>query len=1036
MNTLQQRSGMSIKTKLQLLFIPALVTLAVITLVNMVSSIKSLYNGVYEAKLKDNLLSVQFVFQSFENDMFQALRRIVDNPQIVTSIKETDKEVAAVTLSDRRKLEKLDYAFAVNQEGDKIKVIARGHFLGQAQIKSDAFDTFIQNSKIKFNAESKEPQRFYAKLSEDWLTAEAGGTPPENLKGGQIALFVAQPVLLFDEPIAWIIIGNILNKNEVLRTKISSILNADTDAKTAFGLITETKNVLPLKNDLIGEDSIALNESNLKSPFLKTQSIKGQSYDLFSQSLANLNDVYVTVGSTKKELHAAINSISFSSALIVIGIAAAFAFISAIILSKILSPIGRLMKVTEEVQKGNYAARAEVVSMDEIGILTDRFNHMTQSIDRFIHEIKANVKRIETTIDEAKKIASSVTMTALSRVIQEGFQKFLPKQNRIETFFADSCFLTQSTALAKGFYQADQQNQPIKSTLTTLDKLQNSSSLLLPVKDPRTGESLAGVHIPSLDGEFQSQVRPTYEILGTNIASAVGTIMLEQAMEMIYRKSSEIRSILENISQGIFLIDSTFAIQGEYSAHLESVLHLKRQQIEGKSIFESVLNGTSLNTDQLAMIKTCLESCFGEDSLAYEMNSHILPREFNRTHGKQQDALEIDWIPIVNQDGLIQRFMITIRDVTLIKSLRAAAEANKKEITIIGQILEIPKARFDEFIESTRKILLEATDILTAKPFGTEQAKSYKRHLHTIKGNARAQNFTYLTDSFHEAETAFVEASKDLANFSAETAEAHLLNCQEAFESYVNVAVSKLGRGVEEPTAEQHQFDQVAVRMLIRAFRELNSHSVPRASALIYDVLNSSLRTFGNLIKDISKTMKTMADELNKPTPDVEVQQGGNVLIDIDAWDRMNSVFSHLMRNSLDHGFVTDPKGIIKVNIDTSDSKRILIEYQDTGDGIDIGALRSRKSDHPELNIDKLTDEQVAQLIFVSGLSTAQKLTTISGRGIGMDIVKSTIEDLNGSCKLELLSHNKKLPSRYLFKIVIELPYEHFIRQPEPNRAA
>jgi two-component system chemotaxis sensor kinase CheA len=128
--------------------------------------------------------------------------------------------------------------------------------------------------------------------------------------------------------------------------------------------------------------------------------------------------------------------------------------------------------------------------------------------------------------------------------------------------------------------------------------------------------------------------------------------------------------------------------------------------------------------------------------------------------------------------------------------------------------------------------------------------------------------------------------------------------------------------------------------------------------------------------------------------------------------ENLNDPLVHLIRNALDHGLETvderiaagkPPRG--KINITASHQRgEILLQIKDDGRGIDADRLREKAVSNglfSESESKSLSRAETIDLIFMPGLSTAQKVTDISGRGVGMDIVRTRIEALNGSITVE-----------------------------------
>jgi two-component system chemotaxis sensor kinase CheA len=144
----------------------------------------------------------------------------------------------------------------------------------------------------------------------------------------------------------------------------------------------------------------------------------------------------------------------------------------------------------------------------------------------------------------------------------------------------------------------------------------------------------------------------------------------------------------------------------------------------------------------------------------------------------------------------------------------------------------------------------------------------------------------------------------------------------------------------------------------------------------------------------------------------VEVQlRGAELELDRSILDRLSDPLVHLLRNAVDHGIeppaertAAGKHAIGRIVIEARREKdSIRISISDDGAGIDLDAVRQRAVDagilHPDLAAD-LSSEQIAALVFQPGLSTASEVSEISGRGVGMDAVRATLESLGGSVEI------------------------------------
>jgi chemosensory pili system protein ChpA (sensor histidine kinase/response regulator) len=133
---------------------------------------------------------------------------------------------------------------------------------------------------------------------------------------------------------------------------------------------------------------------------------------------------------------------------------------------------------------------------------------------------------------------------------------------------------------------------------------------------------------------------------------------------------------------------------------------------------------------------------------------------------------------------------------------------------------------------------------------------------------------------------------------------------------------------------------------------------------------------------------------------------GGDVQIDRTVLDRMISPFEHMIRNSIDHGIETEaerarrgkpPMARISVTA-KQEGNEIVIRFADDGAGMNIEKIRAKAIERGLISADaNLTEDDVLQFVLLSGFSTAARVTQLSGRGVGMDVVHSEVKQLGGS---------------------------------------
>ncbi|WP_419250267.1 chemotaxis protein CheA [Borreliella afzelii] len=139
---------------------------------------------------------------------------------------------------------------------------------------------------------------------------------------------------------------------------------------------------------------------------------------------------------------------------------------------------------------------------------------------------------------------------------------------------------------------------------------------------------------------------------------------------------------------------------------------------------------------------------------------------------------------------------------------------------------------------------------------------------------------------------------------------------------------------------------------------------------------------------------------------------GGDTVLDKSIIEKLNEPLVHLIRNSIDHGIESseererlgkDPKGIIKLSACQSGDS-VIVTIEDDGRGLDRGKILEKAIERNIISdsaAKTLSNIDVYNLIFEPGFSTASSVTDISGRGVGMDVVKKQVESLRGNVVLE-----------------------------------
>jgi chemosensory pili system protein ChpA (sensor histidine kinase/response regulator) len=174
------------------------------------------------------------------------------------------------------------------------------------------------------------------------------------------------------------------------------------------------------------------------------------------------------------------------------------------------------------------------------------------------------------------------------------------------------------------------------------------------------------------------------------------------------------------------------------------------------------------------------------------------------------------------------------------------------------------------------------------------------------------------------------------------------------------------------------------------------------------DLMRVRMVPFASIGERLFRVARQSAKEVDKRV-NLDIR-GGGVEIDRSVLERMAAPFEHLLRNAIAHGIETraartaagkNETGELLVEV-TQQGNEVVIDFTDDGAGLDLDRIRAKGVANGLLAEDEaVTDAQVADLIFEPGFTTAEALTELSGRGVGMDIVQSEAQSLGGRVDLE-----------------------------------
>jgi two-component system sensor histidine kinase and response regulator WspE len=182
------------------------------------------------------------------------------------------------------------------------------------------------------------------------------------------------------------------------------------------------------------------------------------------------------------------------------------------------------------------------------------------------------------------------------------------------------------------------------------------------------------------------------------------------------------------------------------------------------------------------------------------------------------------------------------------------------------------------------------------------------------------------------------------------------------------------------------------------------------STTLHHEAIDCRMRPFGDACLTIPRTVRDLARSLDK---DASARlEGQSVSVDRDILRKLEAPLTHLVRNALDHGIESRAEragsgkraqATLRVSA-SHQAGMLVVEIADDGRGIDLGRLRAkiieRNLSTPEL-VARMSDRELTDFLFLPGFSTAKAVTALSGRGVGLDVVQTTVHEVGGSVEVQ-----------------------------------
>ena len=531
------------------------------------------------------------------------------------------------------------------------------------------------------------------------------------------------------------------------------------------------------------------------------------------------------------------------------------------------------------------------------------------------------------------------------------------------------------------------------------EQLQFMENALLDAKDgtddeAKIGEIFRAMHtIKGIAGMFDFTEIVSFTHVAESLLDEVrnGKIQLDSHLASLFMEAKDITASLVEYS-----INSQ-DIPSEFKTHYDEILHQLSSYNQETAVEQMVQEENSFDLSSIV-----------NDSLSHHEDVlwHVSIRFDEDFFTSGMDILSI--FRFFNKLGEIQLIVPIADDIPTIDAIDPLK-------TYVGFELAFQSDCDKEDIE---EIFEFVEDDVTLFIFKNDDKESFEK---LFINYPQIKNILIENCIYDEQEPASVE--NEQATIQEELPVQEIQNIETPKETIHEIKESTIYKATVKSSTLR--VDSTKIDLLINKMGEMviqNSKLAQMAEDKADDDLEELATSMTNLLEEIrdgvmnirmvqvkdsfSKFKRIVNDTSKKLGKDINfIIEGEETELDKSVVEKLSDPLVHMLRNSIDHGVEMpevrtasgkNPQGTVYLRA-YPDSGMITIEIEDDGAGINKNAVLSKAIKNNVVNEhDNLSDKDIYKLIFSAGLSTAQTVSDISGRGVGMDVVKKNIEDLRG----------------------------------------
>ncbi len=445
-----------------------------------------------------------------------------------------------------------------------------------------------------------------------------------------------------------------------------------------------------------------------------------------------------------------------------------------------------------------------------------------------------------------------------------------------------------------------------------------------------------------------------------------------------------ITAMINSLDQGLFVFDKTKKCLDIFTNACEKIFNKNPKGLEVPKLL-------SLNTKEIEAFEKWNNVIFS-NLMPFEAAKNLGPKNVvTSSYGKNDfQFISLDYYPMVDEDEKLENVVVVATD----KTTEVEAEERFKEkdayVSMILNIIKNKKAFYD-FLDEMEEMLTNLSNFDRHEDLSNIAMIAF----HSMNGGFANYSISHLVKVARNSETqikSFIGNRKELENLLKSL----IANFRKERDQLLREIEVQLGNTKNKVEIEVKD---------LTAFKEGISKGENPNELFNNYFVNSRIE---NIFKPYADLIKQIGKKINKPMMPMLII-GGDIRVNTDKIKEFSSALVHLIRNCMDHGIESTDKrlqsgkpeeGSISITCEKIENDFLRIVVKDDGDGIRIDKIRS-VLDKKEIDHSNLSDKEVMMYIFKPDFSTAEKLTELSGRGVGMSAIDQAIKNLGGRLDLE-----------------------------------